>query len=361
MSAVDEVGLLRLAAQRIAGPGLSTPGDAVRWLMAAQAQDHTGAIVSVALRTAERRRADVEAALTAGEIVKSWPMRGTLHLVAAQDLQWMLELLGPRVEAGAAGRRAQLGLDEATLDRAGQVALAALAGGRHLRRAELYAAWDGNGLPTAAGRGYHMLFHLGLTGAACFGPVDDGEHLIVGVAEWIPAPRRLARDEALGELAGRYFAGHGPATLKDLMRWAHLVAADARAGLAVARGGLEAMDVDGVEHYMGPATPARLDGCRAAARGVFLLPGFDELILGYQDRTAVLAAEFADRIVPGGNGVFRPTVVSDGRVVGTWKEVGRGARRTLVATPFGSFTDDVGEAITRAYAGLPSATASTRR
>jgi hypothetical protein len=84
-----------------------------------------------------------------------------------------------------------------------------------------------------------------------------------------------------------------------------------------------------------------------------LLPGFDELILGYQDRRCVLAPELADRIVPGGNGMFRATVVSDGQVVGTWKQAGRGAKRAVKATPFSAFSDDMAEAVSRVYAELP--------
>ena len=353
MTTRHEVALLRLAAQRIAGPGAATATDAVRWLTALQAQDHSGVLTSVALRTASGTRQEVEAALHAGEIVKSWPMRGTLHLVVAEDLPWMLDLATPRVVAGAAARRAQLGLDEPTLERARQVAVEALAGGRRLRRQDLLAAWDDGGLATAGQRGYHVLWHLAQTGTLCFGPVRDREQLVVLVDEWIPHPRRPEREEALGEWAWRYFASHGPATVKDFARWTNFVAADVRAGLALARPRLARIDVDGVEHFMDPQTPDLLAACRGRARGVFLLPGFDEFVLGYQDRRAALPAEFADRIVPGGNGVFRPTVVSNGQIVGTWKSVGRGAKRTVAATPFGSFPGEVAEAIPRVYAALP--------
>lgn len=353
MTTLREIALLRLVAQRIAGPSAATATEAVRWLTAAQAQDWGGVLTSVALRTASGTRADVEAAADAGEVVRSWPMRGTLHLVAAEDLSWMLRLTAPRVVAGAARRRARLGLDAGQLEHARKLAVDALAGGRRLRRDDLLAAWNEGGLDTAGQRGYHMLWHLAQTGTLCLGPVQGGEQLIVLVDEWIPRPRRPEREEALGELAERYFRGHGPATVKDFARWTNLLAADVRAGVELARPRLARVDVDGVEYLMDPRTPDLLDACRQSARGVFLLPGFDELILGYQDRSAVLPAEFADRIVPGGNGVFRPTVVSDGRVVGTWRHTGRGARRTLEAVPFESFPEQVAEAIARVHAALP--------
>lgn len=353
MSTLHEVALLRLAAQRIAGAGMTSAAEVVRWLTAMQAQDPVGVLTSVALRTAGGSRADVEAALDAGEVVKSWPMRGTLHVIAAEDLPWLLGLTTPRLVAGAARRRAALDLDLSILERARELAVQALAGGRQLRRAELLGVWDDAGLATTGQRGYHMLWHLAQTGTLCFGPVRGGEQLIVLVDEWIPQPRRPEHDEALGELALRYFRSHGPATVKDFARWTNLVAADVRTGLALARPRLATLDVDGVEHLMDPQTPDLLDACRAHTNGVFLLPGFDEYVLGYGDRSAVLSAEFAGRIVPGGNGVFRPTVVSDGRIVGTWKHAGRAAQRTLEATPFSSFSAAVAATIPQVYAGLP--------
>src|SRR5687767_10099016 len=105
MTTLHEVALLRLAAQHIAGGGLPGPTEVVRRLTAVQAQDLPGALTSVALRTTGRLRKDVVAALDAGDIVRSWPMRGTLHLVAAEDLIWLLDLLGARMLAGSAGRR----------------------------------------------------------------------------------------------------------------------------------------------------------------------------------------------------------------------------------------------------------------
>jgi hypothetical protein len=111
--------------------------------------------------------------------------------------------------------------------------------------------------------------------------------------------------------------------------------------------------VDGVEHLLDPEVPDRLAACRAEARGVVLLPGFDEFVLGYRDRTTILAPEFAERIVPGNNGMFRPTVVLDGQIVGTWQWTGRGAKRTVTATPFTGFSSAVTADILDCAARLP--------
>jgi hypothetical protein len=350
---VSEIGLLRIVAQRLAGEPAATAADAVRWLTAAQAQDPKGVLTSIALRTAGRSRAEVEAAYDAGDVVKSWPMRGTLHLVAAQDLPWMLSLLTPRVEAAAAARRRQLGLDQATLARGGELTVEALRGGRRLRRAELLATWQRGGVDPSAQRGTHLLGHLAMTGVVCFGPTLAGEQQLVLLDEWVPAPHRLEGDEALCELALRFFRSHGPATVQDLARWTGLLVTQARTGAALARPQLEVLMLDGVEHLLDPQTPQRLAAARDEAARVLLLPGFDELLLGYGDRSALLAAEHADRIVPGGNGVFRPTVVAGGRVVGTWRQAGRGSGRTLELEPFARLPARVSAAAEKAHRALP--------
>jgi Winged helix DNA-binding domain len=348
-----DLALLRLVAQRLAGPPLPTPGAVVRRLTCVQAQELPGALTSVALRTADRSRAAVEAALDAGDVVRSWPMRGTLHLVAAEDLHWLLELLGPRVLAGAAQRRAALDLTGDDIERARAVVTATLAGGRRCGRRELLAAVADGGVATTGQRGYHLLWYLAQTGTLCLGPTRDGEQLFVLLDEWVPGPRRLGREEALAELALRFFTGHGPATVADLARWAGLPVRDVRAGVAAVRGRLATLEAGGREHLMAPETPDLLAAHRADAERLLLLPGFDEFVLGYADRSCAVPPEFAQRIVPGNNGVFRPTVVVAGRVVGTWRWTGTGTRRRLDAEPFTAFPDGVAAALPEVAAALP--------
>jgi hypothetical protein len=350
----QEVALLRLVAQRIAGPRAASPADAVARLLAVQGQDYPGALTSVALRTAGAKRGDVEAALDAGEVVRSWPMRSTLHLVPAQDLGWLLALCGPRVLAGAEKRRASLGLDAADAERARALAVEALSGGGRLSRSALLQVFADGGVDTAGQRGYHLLWYVAQTGTICLGPTDGREQLFVLLDEWVRRPRRLEGEAALREVALRFFRGHGPATVADLVRWTGLKVSDVRSGVALARHDLAVLDVAGVEHLMDPETPDLLAEHRDEACGLFLLPGFDEFVLGYADRSCAVPPEFAERIVPGGNGMFRATVVTGGRVVGTWRRTGSGARRTVTAEPFTTFSDEVSAALPEVAAALPA-------
>lgn len=324
-----QLALLRLVAQRLAGPPSPDAARAVRHLLALQGQDAAGVLRSIALRTAGRSVAGVHAAYDAGSVVRSWPMRGTLHAVAAEDLGWMLTLMTARPRAAAQRRRAALGLDEAAV-RTARAAAERVLPARGLTRAELLTAFSSAGLPTDAGRGYHLIVELAQRGVLCLGPTDGGEQRFVLLDRWVPAPRDLAGEAALAELAYRFMTSHGPATEADLARWSGLPLGQVRTGLAAARDRLAVEDLGGVRHWLDPALPELLAAHRAQALGVHLLPGFDELVLGYADRTATVPAGVADRIAPGGNGVFRPTVVRRGTVVGTWART----RTGVAVTPF---------------------------
>ena len=317
---------LRLAAQGIAAPSFETPVEVVRHMLAMQAQDFPGAKWSVGLRTVGASDADVERAIADRQIVRSWPMRGTLHFAAAEDLGWMLALTRDRMVKGAAGRHRTLELDDSSFALAARIAERELAVSGVIGRSALLAAFDAAGLSTAGQRGNHLLWYLSVTGLLVFGPLDGKQHSFALLSDWVRTARPLTGDEALAEFARRYFTSHGPATDRDFAWWSSLTLTDARRGLAAVAGEFEQLDVDGRTYYHRP-------GLEPARAGVFALPGFDEYVLGYQDRSAPLAAEWVDRVVPGGNGVFFPTIVVDGEIVGTWKRTVSAKQISITTVP----------------------------
>lgn len=312
---------LRLAAQYVARP-LAHPVEAVRSMLALQGQDYLGVLWSVGLRSGATE-AEVEAAHASGALVRSWPLRGTLHLVAAEDLGWLLSLTGERMVRLTAGRYRELGLDDRDFARAASVARERLAGGGHADRAELLAAFAEAGLDVAGQRGPQLLGHLAFTGLA----VLSGRTEYALLDEHVREPRRLDPDEAAEELALRYFTSHGPATVRDLAWWSGMPLTRVRGATARVRDRLDAIEVDGVEYLMRP-------GLEPDGDGLHLLPGFDEYLLGYTDRAAALAPEHADAIVPGGNGMFRPTIVARGEVLGVWARERRKAAVRVAPQPF---------------------------
>lgn len=350
----SRIGLLRVAAQRIAGSTFASPLDAARHMLAMQGQDWASLKWSIGLRVPKTTDARVEEAFTNGKLVRAWPMRGTLHAVAAEDLPWMVDLCCPRVVKSVSARRAALSLDEKTLERARTVAENALGGGKHLTREELQALWDRKGISTAGQRGYHMLFHLSITKTLCFGPPKGKQQTFVLMREWIKKPRTLGREEALGELARRYFQSHGPATLADFAGWTKLTLADTKVGIALAGNALTTLDEDGVRYVMAADAEDRLselqDASTRNALSLHALPGFDEFVLGYKERGAVIDRAHMSRIVPGGNGVFKPTIVKDGRVVGTWRRVHKAKNTIVEAEPFSKLGADAARAFAEAAA-----------
>lgn len=344
-----DVGLWRLVAQHVVTP-LPGAEDVVRELAAVQAQDLRSAATSVALRTSAGTVDSLAAALEAGTVVRSWPMRGTLHLLEAADLGWVLDLTAARTLSSIRGRYAQLGLDGAATDRAREIAVEVLAGGRGSTRRDLMAAFEARGLSTTGQRGPHLLGHLAHTQVVCLGPLEGREQRIVLTAEWITAPRRVPVEEAAAVWAARYLRAHGPAGVGDFAGWAKLPVTVARAAFAAVRADFEVVEVDGVEHLVRPGLGDEVAAHRRAARGAHVLPGFDEFVLGYADRSHVMTAEEFERVVPGGNGVFRGTVVTGGRVTGTWTRDGA----AVVVAPFAPATPATDAAVARRAAALPS-------
>jgi hypothetical protein len=334
----DEITQYRLRSQQIVQPESSgdsprSPGSIVAHLGAMQAQDYPGAKWSIGLRLPGVTDTDVERAIADRTIVRTWPMRGTLHFVAAADVRWMLELLTPRVIASSTRRHQELGLDAATFARATELFASALEGGKQLTRDEMYATLEAAGISTANQRGYHILGRTAQEGLICFAAHSSKQPTFALLDEWIPNAKRLEREEALAELAKRYFIGHGPATLQDFCWWAGLTTSDARIGLEAVKADLTEATADGKTYWMRPALPPQ-PVYSDAGTTVHLLPGFDEYLLGYRDRSAALDPKHAPTIVPGNNGMFMSTIVVDGRVAGTWKRTANRKTVRVTAQPF---------------------------
>jgi hypothetical protein len=326
----QDIAQSRLYYQQIAITRFKEPSQVVSWLGALQAQDYPGAKWSIGLRLPATTDADIEQAIAAKTIIRTWPMRGTLHFVAAEDARWLLKLLTPRIIAQTAGRYRQLELDEAIFARSQELFAQALQGGKQLTRDEMHQLLEQANISPAGQRGYHILCRSAQDGLICFGPPSGKQQTFTLLDEWIPQTKSLARDEALAELARRYFMGHGPATLPDFVWWSGLTITDARAGLERVKSQLLQEAVRGQTYWMSPDIPTLKHDLSTA----YLLPGFDEYLLGYTDRSASLDPAYAKQVHPGGNGVFAPTLISQGRVVGTWKRAFKKGTIVVAPNPF---------------------------
>ena len=337
----DDVLPLRMHSLMLDPPVARTPHAIVTWFGAMQAQDLASAHWSFGVRMPGSTVADIEQATVDRLILRTWPMRGTVHFVPPEDAKWMLEVTGVRALAGAAGRRAQLGLTEPIVTRAVEVLRTALSGGIRMTRRECVALLIDAGVHTASQHGYHLLWYASQIGVTCMGPQEGNEQTFVLLHDWVPQPNTPSRDEALATLALRYFRSHGPTTRQDFAGWTGLTAADAKRGIEGAGDALVTVSVEGVAHVLAAALLDEAAALRSRKRSngeLLLLPGFDEFILGFKDRTRMVPDAFRDRIVPGNNGVFMPTMVDRGRVIGTWKRTVKKSRVDIQALPFEPLT-----------------------
>jgi hypothetical protein len=350
----------RLLNQQIAATQCTRPEEIVAHLLAMQAQDYLGTLWAIGLRLPSSSERSVEQALDDGSIVRTWPMRGTLHLVAAADVRWMVELLAPRRMRQMASRYRELNIDAATLDRSRDLLREALAGGKQLERGAMFALLEANGIATTGQRGIHILGHLAQEGVLCLGARNGKQFTFALLDEWAPGARSLPHEEALAELARRYFTGHGPATVQDFAWWTGLTLGDARAALAAAAPHLEQVIVDGKTYWQAPLSAESDAG--DLADSVFLLPGFDEYLLGYRDRSAVLDPQHAQITHPGGNGMLFPVFYIGGHARGVWKRTLKKKVVELVFSPFEAVTEAQKDAVFLAaerygqFLGLPVAT-----
>lgn len=333
-------------------PGFESVHAAARMFGAHQGQDLAGVIASLALRTSGQVQ-DVTDAFSSGQIVRGYPMRGTVFATASEDLRWMTQLCAAPAIRAAQKRRPALGLDESHVAKATDILLAltrdrSVPGhGEGVPRKVLFDAWNAGGVDPTGGRGYHLLVHLISTGTALYGPWTGTDTAVVDASQWLPVDSGLDerfdddRVAATAELLRRYLISHGPATLRDFAWWTKLPLGAARAALPLIEDTLETCAVPGTDEpaYLRPGLRDDFALWEKDAMKELLLPGFDELVLGYPDRLALMDSGDHAALVPGNNGVFKRAAIRRGRVVGTWTRTGPVGRRRMAFTPLKPVSD----------------------
>lgn len=316
----------RLDNQRIARTTWNQPAEVVAWLGAVQAQDYASARWAVGLRCVGATDASMNQALVDRSVIRTWALRGTLHLIATPDIRWILALVAPPILARTAATHRKLELDERAYRQIDRAVIKALQGDKQLTRKELFAALHDRGISTTGYRGSFILYHEALIGRICLGAMRGKQTTYTLLDEWAPKTRILDRDEALGGLASRYFNSRGPATLRDFAWWSGLAVADARLALEIAKGSLCQETILGQSYWL----PQGASTVGVPSHNVHLLPGYDEYFIGYADRSAAVDPIHLQQLILS-NGIFKPMMVVNGRVEGTWtRTVTKGA---VVMTP----------------------------
>ncbi len=327
----EDIPHYRLSAQHISNAASAKPEKVVFSLGAVQAQDYQAALWAVGLRCRGATRFSIEDSILRKRIIRTWPLRHTLHLVSPLDVRWMLRFYP---EEPIPKYQQRNGLTGSVLKKGLGLISEALAGKKQLAYKELYDALGNTGISALDDREVqrHIIRRAGRKGIICFSPHDGKHPTFVLLEDWVPEARHLRHEDALAELALRYFRSHGPATIRDFVWWSGLGTGDARLGIERSRTKLRKEEIDGKTYYM----DSKISPAGDAESSVYLLPAFDEYLLGYSDRAAVLRAwhtmNALGHLDSGkgmrfvyNNGIFLPTIIIEGQVAGTWKcEIGKG-------------------------------------
>ncbi len=373
---------LRIVAQRLAGEPWATPAEVTRAMMCLQGQDWPGVLVSIALRTRSQSIADVCAAFNSGELVRSWPQRGTLHVLPAEDVGWYLGLTAHPRLLGQEKRRSNHGIESTHIDGVRELTVDLLRSGElstslsiplsdgsvdtlgeeanaatsvpspqvfPASRESLIQAWQERGVIASKDWAYYLLHHLCVEGLLVQGPVGpEGNQMFVLAEDWIAHPRELDRTEAVNEVVLRYLTSHGPASRKDINWWSQLPLREIDAAIENCGSELTGIVVNGETYWVHNSVLERAEST-PVSRSLLMLPGFDELILGYGSRWMTIPDQHADALVPGNNGVFRKSIILGGAAVGFW----RPGRKKPVVELFTEPTPAFEKRLVKAYDSLP--------
>lgn len=303
--------LLRLSHQQISHQRTKTPPELVAWMGAMQAQDFNMVRWALGLRLPGIDYSAIQKSIDKGEIIRTHVMRPTWHLIAASDATWMLDLTAPHIKASLTPRLRGLELTPLILKKAVSVLEKKLEGNVHMTREAVLDLFGKNKIPTQEQRASHILMWAELEKVICNGAIQGKKNTYALFSERVKYNNSMTREEALGNLASRYFNSHGPAALQDFLNWSGLPAADGRKAIGLIGNDFLSELIDGRTYWF---KKSRLQKRNTA----YLLPAFDEFIIGYKDRSACLLGQHRSTAI-GVNGMFFPVIVVNGQVIGLWK------------------------------------------
>lgn len=304
---------LRCTNQRLGSGRFKTAAEVVAWQGAVQAQEYHPSLWGLGLRLRPGATKQlVTDELNSGAFVRTWAMRGTIHYVPAKDAQWMVRLLGSRINKKHARYYERVGLTPDVFAVGRRALISKLSGGIQATRKELYTAFEQAGIaePSKQGRGSFILQYWAQEGLICFGPYRGRQQTFVLLDEWVSKSTSLTHDKALATITKRYFTSHGPATIQDFAYWSGLTIAEAKQGVLFNATWLNAMTIGTKTYWMTHGTtPDDIPE-------VCLLPCFDEYTMGYKDRGAILDMPLRQQL---GYGVNNHVILLRGRIAGTWQ------------------------------------------
>jgi hypothetical protein len=309
----SDIGNIRLASQQLSGTKIKSASDMVAWFGAIQGQEYALTKWSLGLRLTHLTDPDIENELTDGRILRTHLLRPTWHFVSSADIRWLVNLTAPRVKAVNAYMHRQLELDTVTFNKCSNILVKILQGGNQLTRVEINNEFRKNRITATGHRLSYIMMNSELDGLICSGGKRGNQFTYALLEERAKTTSGYSKEEALAELAKRYFISRGPSTIKDFAIWSGLTVADCKKGAESAKSNLRSEIIDGDQYYL--SNDVTFNIMNSAV--VYLLPVYDEFIMGYRNRDAIF--EYKNTLKNITKIQFNSMVVSDGQVIGTWR------------------------------------------
>jgi hypothetical protein len=326
---INDIANIRVYTQHLNHDKFKKPEEVVGYMCAMQAQEYAYSKWAIGLRMLSPADKAVEKAMTTGAILRTHVLRPTWHFVLPQDIRWMLSLTAPRINAGNATMYKKQELTDAIFNKSFDVFIEAMRGGKQLTRAEIVTALNNANIATDDLRLTILLMKAELEQLICSGARQGKQFTYALLDERSPVTQGIERDEAIARLVLRYFKSHGPATLNDFVHWSGLTVADAKAGIEINKHQLSNITTEGISYWM----DINADLSKAKKSGAYLLPVYDELIIAYKNRDAMVPAKFRDKT---GAITFFPTLMVNNQVIGNWS---RSIGKTSIDIEFKPFDE----------------------
>jgi len=319
---LNQVRYLRLRAQCLVLPvsGLDFIAEGVcRAICGVQAQDLPAAILAIRVRSSHLTADKVEQERSEGRLIRTWCMRGTLHLVSSEDAAWLIPFLGPILLPTHRRRAEQLGWEPVRLAKGIDLLQESLAAQGPMTRKEIQQLLVNNSLPSEGQAPIHLIYHAALEGILCMGADRGKQSTYTAFEDWVGEPHRLTNQEAITKLALRYFTGYGPVTPRDFTAWSGLNINAARQAWGLIGDQIMPVELDGKSMWMLKSQLAWLDEFGKNPGVIKLLPRFDTSLLGYSNRDISIAPAYSKYVHPGGGIINRVVLSGIGMILGTWK------------------------------------------
>ena len=306
---------IRLLNQQLLNPLFREPKELVSWMGAMQAQNYSMVKWAVGMRLKSATIQAVEKALHEGEILRTHVMRPTWHLVAAEDIRWMLKLSAQRIISAndSFAKGYDLDIPNELYTKAHDLLEKILCGKKSMTKQEIAEHFTRSGIVADNHRMTRFMARAEQEGIICSGEDRGSKCTYALLEERVPPMPELTKDESLARLARSYFRSHSPAVLQDFIWWSGLPVSDAKQAVYLIASELTTEQWKEQTWYIH-------DTCRTRGKlsgHIHLLPSYDEYLLGYKDRTDVLPLEHYSKAFTN-NGLFFPIVLHNGQVIGNW-------------------------------------------